>query len=231
MWIRIFSSLARAFAEARLQRELEHLDDRLLADVGIRRNGGRLMRATGSPAGAAKDFRIRDADEDDMAQVQRIYAHHVLNGSASFEETPPTIDELLARRSAMLQHRLPWLVADRDGEIIGYSYATPYRPRPAYRYTIENSIYVAAGEQRRGVGRALLQALIAQCEDGPWRQMVAVIGDSGNAGSIGLHKRLGFRAVGTLGAVGWKFERWTDSVLMQRALGSGRNSPPGTVTP
>jgi phosphinothricin acetyltransferase len=162
---------------------------------------------------------VRDAAAADIPAIQRIYAHHVLHGLASFEETPPSVEEMAARRVAAIEHGLPYIVAEIGGTVAGYSYATPYRPRPAYRYTVENSVYVDAARHRCGVGRALLAALIARCEAGPWRQMVAVIGDSANAASIGLHERLGFRRVGTLPAVGFKLGRWVDSVLMQREIG------------
>jgi L-amino acid N-acyltransferase YncA len=162
---------------------------------------------------------LRDATEADMPAVQRIYAHHVLHGLASFEEAPPTVREIAARRQAVLARGLPYLVAEQAGAVTGYSYATSYRPRPAYRFTVENSVYVEDGLHRQGIGQALLAALIDRCAEGPWRQMIAVIGDSENAASIGLHARLGFRQVGTLTAVGFKFGRWVDSVLMQREIG------------
>jgi L-amino acid N-acyltransferase YncA len=161
---------------------------------------------------------VRDSREDDMAQVVAIYAHHVLYGAASFEEEPPTLAEMTHRRADVLGRGLPYLVAEREGRVVGYSYATPYRTRPAYRFTIENSVYVENELGGAGIGRALLAALIARCETGEWRQMVAVIGDSHNAASIGLHAKLGFRPIGTLRAVGFKFGRWVDSVLMQREL-------------
>jgi len=161
---------------------------------------------------------LRDARDDDMGAVQAIYAHHVLHGTASFEEEPPPLAEMQRRRADVLARGLPYLVAEVDGRIAGYSYATPYRARSAYRFSIENSVYVEHGRARAGIGRALLSALIARCEQGPWRQMIAVIGDSANAGSIGLHAQLGFRNVGTLHDVGFKFGRWLDSVLMQRPL-------------
>lgn len=169
---------------------------------------------------------VRDATPDDMPAVQAIYAHHVRHGLASFEVEPPSLDEMLARRAAVLGQTLPYLVAELDGNIVGYSYATAYRPRPAYRHTIENSVYVADGLAGRGIGRALLTALIARCEVGPWRQMIAVIGNSGNEGSIALHRSLGFEHIGTLKAVGFKFGRWVDSVLMQRPLGMGSSTTP-----
>lgn len=172
------------------------------------------------------DVLVRDAAVEDMAAVQRIYAHHVLQGLATFEETAPSVEDLVGRRAAVLGQGLPYLVAELDGRIVGYSYATFYRPRPAYRHTIENSVYVEQGLGGRGIGRALLEALIARCDAGPWRQMIAVIGDSGNAASIALHTRLGFQPVGTLHAVGFKLGRWVDTVLMQRPLGSGSATLP-----
>jgi|SRR5882724_1218438 len=164
---------------------------------------------------------VRDARDGDLAGIQAIYAHHVLHGTASFEEEAPTEAEMQRRRAAVLGRGLPYLVAERDGEVVGYSYATPYRTRSAYRFSVENSVYVAHARQRAGIGRALLTELVARCERGDWRQMIAVIGDSAHTASIGLHASLGFRTVGTLEAVGFKFGRWLDSVLMQRALGAG----------
>jgi L-amino acid N-acyltransferase YncA len=169
---------------------------------------------------------IREASEGDLPQIQAIYAHHVLNGLASFEETPPTVEELRSRRDGVLALGLPYLVAEVDGRIVGYCYATSYRSRPAYRHTVENSVYVREGCGGQGIGSALLQALIDGCAAGPWRQMIAVIGDSANAASIRLHRKHGFRHVGTLPAVGFKFGRWVDSVLMQRELGKGGSAPP-----
>jgi L-amino acid N-acyltransferase YncA len=169
---------------------------------------------------------VRDATEQDMAAIQAIYAQEVLHGFASFEEVPPSIDAMLGRRASVLDLGLPYLAAEAAGRVVGYSYATGYRPRPAYRHTIEDSVYVADGMQGRGIGRALLSALIARCEGGPWRQMVAVIGNSGNAGSIALHRQQGFRLVGTFEAVGFKLGRWVDTVLMQRALGPGGDTLP-----
>ena len=165
---------------------------------------------------------VRDSTEGDIAALQAIYAHHVLHGAASFEEAPPTVAEMQRRRADVLARGLPYLVAETSGRVVGYSYASPYRARPAYRFSIENSVYVEHGRARAGIGRALLSALIARCERGDWRQMIAVIGDSANAASIGLHAELGFRRVGTLENVGFKFGRWLDSVLMQRALSPTR---------
>jgi L-amino acid N-acyltransferase YncA len=164
---------------------------------------------------------VRDAREGEMAVVQAIYARHVLHGLATFELVPPSVDEMLARRAAVLALGLPYLVASIGERVVGYCYATAYRPRPAYRHTIEDSIYVEEGLAGKGVGTALLGQLIARCESGPWRQMIAVIGNSENVGSIALHAAQGFQPVGTFRSAGFKFGRWVDSVLMQRALGAG----------
>lgn len=169
---------------------------------------------------------IRDATAADMPEVAAIYAHSVLTSAATFEEIPPDAEEMTERLASRRAEGLPWLVAERDGRIVGYSYAAPYRARPAYRYTLEDSIYIAPDALGQGIGHALLAALIARCEQGPWRQLVAVIGDSANAGSIALHARLGFAHIGTMPAVGYKFGRWVDTVLMQRALGDGDRSRP-----
>jgi phosphinothricin acetyltransferase len=172
---------------------------------------------------------VRDATEADVAGVQAIYADHVLHGLATFEEVPPPVAEMSGRRKAVLELGLPYLVAELNGRVVGYSYATKYRPRPAYRYTVENSVYIEGGLGGKGIGTALLEQLIARCEAGPWRQMIAVIGDSANEGSIALHRRLGFQRMCTLPAVGFKFGRWVDSVLMQRALGAGSDTLPTPI--
>ncbi|HLI13344.1 MAG TPA: GNAT family N-acetyltransferase [Alphaproteobacteria bacterium] len=175
------------------------------------------------------DAIIRDSLAADLPAIQRIYAHHVRHGLASFEEEPPTVEELARRREDALGRGLPYLVAEAGGAVVGYSYATPYRARSAYRYSVENSVYVSEALRGRGIGRHLLAALIARCEAGRWRQMIAVIGDSGNAPSIALHKSQGFRLVGTLRSVGFKFGRWVDTVLMQRPLGEGDGMPPADM--
>lgn len=162
---------------------------------------------------------VREAREEDMAAVQAIYAHHVLRGAASFEEEPPSVAEMTRRRGVVIEHGLPYLVAELDGAVVGYSYAMPYHARSAYRYTIEDSVYIDYRLTRAGIGRALLSSLIDRCAAGPWRQMIAVIGGSDNAASIALHASLGFRHAGTLRSTGFKFDRWIDSVLMQRSLG------------
>ncbi|OWT58337.1 GNAT family N-acetyltransferase [Candidimonas nitroreducens] len=166
-------------------------------------------------------LRIRDAGTEDMAAVQAIYAQHVLRSSATFEEVPPALHEMRARREHVLQQGLPYLVAALGGEIAGYCYASAYRPRVAYRHTIEDSIYLADGRAGMGLGKALLSALLARCEQGPWRQMIAVIGGTNNSASIALHRSLGFKHVGTQPSIGFKFNQWIDVVLMQRALGEG----------
>jgi L-amino acid N-acyltransferase YncA len=183
-----------------------------------------------SLATSSENLLIRPATAGDMAAVATIYAHHVRHGLATFEEVPPTADELAARLAAVSGQGLPYLVAELEGKVVGYSYATPYRARPAYRHTVEDSVYVEGGLGGRGIGRALLAELIRRCEAGPWRQMVAIIGDRANAASIALHASQGFRPVGTLEAVGFKLGRWVDTVLMQRALGAGsRTLPPSDL--
>jgi phosphinothricin acetyltransferase len=169
---------------------------------------------------------IRDAVQADMAAVLDIYTPHVLYGLSTFEEVPPSVDDMISRFAAVKGLALPYLVAELDAKVVGYAYATTYRPRAAYRHTIEDSVYVASGLAGRGVGATLLSALIARCEEGPWRQMLAVIGNSANAGSIALHSRLGFQPIGTLANVGFKLGQWVDTVLMQRPLGEGASSLP-----
>lgn len=165
-------------------------------------------------------IRIRPALPTDIPAITAIYAYHVLKGTATFETTPPDTAEMAQRREAILAAGLPYLVAEMDGAVAGYAYASPYRPRPAYRFTVEDSIYVDRLHVGKGIGRELLTGLIRECEQGPWRQMIAVIGDSANAASIHLHRQLGFVHTGVLKSVGWKFDRWIDTVLMQRPLGS-----------
>lgn len=173
-------------------------------------------------------FSIRPAAVADFDAIQRIYAHHVLHGLASFEETPPDAAELTRRWCAIVDAGLPYLCATdaASGALVGYAYASPYRARSAYRFSVEDSVYVAPGEAGRGIGRALLRQLIEICANLGKRQMIAVIGDSGNAASIALHRACGFELTGTFQAIGFKHGRWVDSVLMQRALGPGSTSQP-----
>lgn len=165
---------------------------------------------------------IRPVHSDDLADIQAIYAAEVLRGTASFELTAPTVEDMRQRRRALEDGGYPYLVAvDAAARVCGYAYAGPYRQRPAYRFTVENSVYVAESARRRGVAGRLLAALIEACESRGYRQMVAVIGDSAHTASIRLHQRAGFQHVGTLQDVGYKFEHWLDTVIMQRPLGAG----------
>lgn len=172
------------------------------------------------------DVTVRAAAEEDIDAIRSIYAHHVTTGLASFEIKAPTAGEMTDRWRKVIEGGMPYIVAERDGAVVGYAYVTSYRPRPAYRFTVESSVYVAPGLAGAGIGKALLQALIARCGAGPWRQMIAVIGNSGNAASIGLHRSMGFEDVGVLKSVGRKFDQWVDTVLMQRELGEGAKAPP-----
>jgi L-amino acid N-acyltransferase YncA len=175
---------------------------------------------------------IRDATDDDMAAVQAIYAFYVSRTAASFEEEVPSIDEMKARRLSVTGRGLPFLVAVEEGEVLGYTYAGPFRQRSAYRYTVEDSIYVAPFVVRRGIGRVLLAALIERCTALGYRQMIAVIGDSANQGSIAVHRALGFGQEGVLRGVGLKFGRWVDVVIMHRSLGGDdRPLPDGAMAP
>lgn len=169
---------------------------------------------------------LRDANEDDMPVVLAIYAYHVIHGSASFELEPPTLEQMRQRRADVCAYGLPFLVAERDGQVVGYGYATLYRPRPAYRFTVEDSIYVREDMSGLGIGQALLSRVIERCIEGGRRQMVAIIGNSENLASIRLHERQGFRKVGVFESVGFKHGRWLDTVIMQRELGEGAGSAP-----
>lgn len=169
---------------------------------------------------------IRPATPADIPAITRIYAHAVEHGTASFELTPPDEAEITRRMNDLMGNGFPYLTADSDGALAGYAYAGPYRARPAYRFTVEDSVYIARDRQGRGVGRALLAALIEASAARGFRQMIAVIGDSGQSASVALHASLGFAYVGTFPNVGFKFDRWLDSVLMQRALGPGSTSKP-----
>jgi L-amino acid N-acyltransferase YncA len=169
---------------------------------------------------------IRPATPADIPAITRIYEHAVRHGTASFELEPPDQTEMGRRMRALLDGGFPYLAAEADGELLGYAYAGHYRTRPAYRFTVEDSIYIAPQAQRRGVGRALLDRLIVESESRGFRQMLAVIGDSAQVASIELHRAAGFRMVGTFENVGFKFSRWLDSVMMQRALGPGATTTP-----
>jgi L-amino acid N-acyltransferase YncA len=169
---------------------------------------------------------LRDSTEADLPALEAIYAHHVLHGTGSFELEPPSLEEMTRRREDVLRNGFAYLVAEHEGEPVGYAYVNFFRTRPAYRNTVENSIYVRNDQRGRGVGRQLLMALLARCEAMGVRQVLAVIGDSANTGSIALHASCGFRFAGTLRSTGWKFERWLDTVLMQRELGPGDRSAP-----
>jgi phosphinothricin acetyltransferase len=169
---------------------------------------------------------IRAVEDADIPAVARIYGHHVLTGFGSFEETAPTAQAMTDRIAAVRRLDLPWLVAEEAGEVVGYAYASAFRPRPGYRYTAEDSVYVAPGASGRGVGRALLSAVIGRCEAMGLRRMLAVIGDSANVASIGLHRALGFELVGVARGAGFKHGRWVDIVWMQRALNEGDQAPP-----
>ena len=169
---------------------------------------------------------IRPATEADLPAVTEIYEHAVRFGTATFELIPHDLAEMRRRFKALTDGGFPYLAASVDGEVIGYAYAGPYRPRPAYRFTVENSVYLKPSIHRRGIGLQLMQRLIAESEARGYRQMIAVIGDSANAGSIGVHTRCGFEMIGTHRNVGLKFGRWLDTVMMQRALGEGAATIP-----
>src|SRR5882724_10862249 len=169
---------------------------------------------------------VRPATSADIPAITRIYAHAVRHGTASFELDPPDETEMIRRQRTLLDGGYPYLVAEIDGAVAGYAYAGPYRARPAYRFSVENSIYIAPDMHRRGIGRVLLDQLIVECETRGYRLMIAVIGDSAQTPSIELHRAAGFKLVGALEGVGYKFDRWLDTVLMQRPLGKGSSAPP-----
>lgn len=169
---------------------------------------------------------IRDALESDAEALAAIYGHHVLHGFGSFEEIPPTAADMAGRRKAVVDRGLPYLVAETDGKVLGFAYAGPFRPRAAYRYTVEDSVYVAPDATGRGVGKAVLEAVLTSCTALGLRQVMAVIGDSGNAASIGLHRSLGFQQAGVAKGLGYKHGRWVDIVWMQKPLNGGIGSEP-----
>lgn len=177
-------------------------------------------------SGTATAGLLRDALRDDLPRLQAIYSHHVETGTASFELEPPDRAEFTRRYEILKQAGMPYLVAECGGEILGYAYAGPYRPRPGYRFSVEDSVYVAPEGVGRGLGSLLLRRLIAECEAAGFRKMVAIIGDSANVGSIALHARHGFVVAGCLRSVGFKHGKWLDSVLMDRWLGEGDRTLP-----
>ena len=167
-----------------------------------------------------------DRRPDDLPVIAEIYAWSVLNGTGTFERDAPDLAEMARRRDDVLAKGLPWLVAERDGMVQGFAYANHFRPRPAYRYCLEDSVYLADGARGQGLGRLLLAELLAGCTAAGARQMLAVIGDSANHGSVGVHRALGFEHVGVMRSAGWKFERWLDVLVMQKSLGLGSASAP-----
>lgn len=171
-------------------------------------------------------LQIRPASEADLPFITGIYDHAVRHGTATFELIPPDLAEMTRRYRSLMDGGFPYFAAALDGRVVGYAYAGAYRPRPAYRFTVENSIYLEPAVHRRGIGLQLLQQLIIESEARGYRQMIAVIGDSANSGSIGVHARTGFKMIGTHPNVGFKFGRWLDTVMMQRALGEGATSVP-----
>jgi len=174
---------------------------------------------------------IRPSTDADLAQITAIYRHHVLVGTGTFEIEPPSPADMAVRRQDVLDKGLPFLVLEDAGSVQGFAYCNWFKPRPAYRFSAEDSIYLAAQAAGRGWGRLLLQELMARAERAGVRSLIAVIGDSGNAASIGVHRGCGFTQVGVLAACGWKFDRWLDVVLMQRTLGSGSDAPPAQSGP
>jgi L-amino acid N-acyltransferase YncA len=169
---------------------------------------------------------IRPSHDRDLPAITRIYGHHVLHGTGTFETSPPSEADMTTRRADVLAKGLPWLVVEDAGQVLGFAYANWFKPRPAYRYSCEDSIYMAPEAAGKGLGRALLAELLACLERAGVRKVMAVIGDSSNAGSIGVHRALGFEPAGVINDCGWKFERWLDIVLMQKALGYGASTPP-----
>ena len=169
---------------------------------------------------------IRPSTPADLAAITAIYAWNVLNGTGTFELDAPDETEMARRRDDVLSKGLPWLVVQRDGVVLGYAYANHFRPRKAYRFCLEDSVYLAPEAKGQGLGKLLLAELLGRCEAAGARQMLAVIGDSANLGSIGVHRTLGFEHIGVMKAAGWKFDQWRDVVIMQKALGLGQTSAP-----
>jgi phosphinothricin acetyltransferase len=169
---------------------------------------------------------IRPSTDTDIAAITAIYQHHVLDGTGTFEITPPSLEDMAVRRADVLSKGLPYLVLEDTGEVLGFAYCNWFKPRPAYRFSAEDSIYLAPAAKGKGAGKTLLAELVAQAERAGVRKLIAVIGDSANLGSIGVHRSVGFSHVGVLAACGWKFERWLDVVLMECTLGMGSQSAP-----
>lgn len=169
---------------------------------------------------------IRPSHDQDLPQITAIYAHHVLHGTGTFETDPPSVADMNNRRADVLGKGLPYLVAEQDGVVVGFAYGNWFKPRPAYRYSVEDSIYLAPDLHRKGLGRALLAELLARFEAAGIRKVMAIIGDSANAGSVGVHRALGFTQVGVVESCGWKFGAWRDIVIMQKTLGAGDTLPP-----
>lgn len=172
---------------------------------------------------------IRPSRDEDLPALTAIYGHHVLHSTGTFETEPPSVADMTARRADVLSKGLPYLVAEEDGRIAGFAYGNWFKPRPAYRYSVEDSIYLAPDLHRKGLGRALLTELLARCEAVGIRKMMAIIGDSANAGSVGVHLALGFTQVGIVESCGWKFGAWRDIVIMQKTLGTGDTQPPAEL--
>lgn len=169
---------------------------------------------------------IRPSHEQDLAAITAIYAHHVLHGTGTFETEAPSLADMTARRADVLAKGLPYLVTEDQGQVLGFAYCNWFKPRPAYRFSAEDSIYLAPDASRRGLGRALLAELAARAETAGIRKLIAVIGDSANLGSVGVHRSVGFEHVGLLKSCGWKFDQWLDVVLMEKVLGAGNSRPP-----
>jgi L-amino acid N-acyltransferase YncA len=173
-----------------------------------------------------QDLHIRPCTDADLPAITRIYAHHVLNGTGTFETSPPSEDDMRTRRADVLGKNLPWLVLEQHGVVQGFAYGNWFKPRPAYRFSVEDSIYLASDASGHGFGKLLMAELLVQLERRGVRKVMAVIGDSANLGSIGVHRSAGFEHVGVVEACGWKFGRWLDIVLMQKTLGAGSSTPP-----